>query len=190
MRKMNLFFLVATTAMTLIAVAANAQGTATTEVFSDGSSIMTSTGTFPVGHALVVGACTPDGSGGFNFDYGDGSASTFDPIAIPSTNLTAQFVACNPLGTGGQDSTGFNTANLTVQVKLTGSVITDVGPNCMTGCVLAPLSGTNPLTGTATVTSDVVFSNCNGQEGIINTVFGIPGNATLTFNSNVDTSGC
>jgi hypothetical protein len=190
MQSKILFSFAAGAVVMLTAVAAHAQGTVTITVSSDGSSIRTRTGAFPVGSASIVGACAPDGSGGFTFDFGDGSASTFDPIQIPTTNLTAQFIACNPLGAGGQDASGVNSLFLNVQVQLTGTLLGDVGDSCLTGCISAPLSGTTPISGTATVTADQVFANCNGQEGLINATFGIPGDAMVTFNSNTDTSAC
>jgi hypothetical protein len=189
MQAKNLSSLVAG-AVVMLAVAAYAQGTVTISVSSDGSSVMTSTGNFPVGDASLVGACSSDGMGGFLYDFGDGSASTFNPIQIPTTQLTAQFIANNPLGTGAQDSSGNNSMTLSVAVQLTGTLLVDVGPNCMTGFVSAPLSDPAPMSGTVNVTADQVFSNCNGQEALINQIFGIPGNVTVTFNETADTTQC
>ncbi|HYR56609.1 MAG TPA: hypothetical protein VEM39_10845 [Myxococcaceae bacterium] len=191
MRSKKSFYAFVTSALVLVtAVAAQAQGTVTITITSSGSSITTSTGTFPVGSASLVAACSPDGSGGFTFDFGDGSASRFDPIQIPTTNLTAQFLACNPLGTGAQDASGLNSATLSVQVQLTGSLLADVGPNCKTGCVSAPLADPAPMSGTATVTADQVFTDCNTQEAFINQLFGVPGDVRVTFNETADTSAC
>jgi len=188
--KTNFYALVTSALMLVTAVAAQAQGTVTISVSSSGSRISTSTGNFPVGAASLVGACSADGSGGWTFDFGDGSASTFDPIQIPTTNLTAQFIACNPLGTGGQDASGLNSTNLSVQVQLTGTLLADVGPNCKTGCISAPLADPPPMSGTATVTADQVFANCNTQEAFINQLFGIPGDVQVVFNETADTSAC
>lgn len=191
MRSKTNFYAFVTSALVLVtAVAAHAQGTMTMTITSDGSSITTSTGTFPVGGASLVAACTSDGSGGFLFDFGDGSASRFDPIQIPTTNLTAQFLACNPLGTGRQDSAGLNFTNLNVQVQLTGTLLADVGPNCMTGCVTAGLGDPAPMSGIATVGPDQVFMSCNGQDAFINQLFGVPGDVQVTFNETADTSAC
>jgi hypothetical protein len=189
MQAKNLSSLVAG-AVVMLAVAAHAQGTVTISISSDGSFVSTGSGSFPVGSATLVGACTSDGSGGFLYDFGDGSASTFNPIQIPGTQLMAQFVACNPLGTGAQDASGMNSMTLSVAVQLTGVLLVDVGPNCMTGCVSAPLSDPAPMSGTATVTSDQVFANCNGQEGLINPTFGIPGPVQVAFNETADTTQC
>ena len=188
MRSKNLYSLVAS-AVVMTAVAAYAQGTVTINVSGTGSSVTTSTGTFPVGDATLVGACMSDGSGGLLYDFGDGSQSTFNPVQVQPT-VAAQFVACNPLGTGAQDSSGNNSMTLSVRVQLTGSIIGDLGPNCMTGCVSAPLSDPAPMSGTATVTADQVFANCNGQEALINTVFGLPGDVQVVFNETADTSQC
>jgi len=188
--KTNFHAFVTSALMLVTAVAAHAQGTMTMTVSSSGSRISTSTGDFPVGSASLVAACTPDGSGGFTFDFGDGSASTFDPIQIPTTNLTAQFIACNPLGTGAQDASGLNSVTLSVQVQLTGTLLADVGPNCMTGCISAPLADPPPMQGVANVTNDQVFANCNGQEAFINQLFGVPGTAQVVFNETADTSAC
>ena len=126
----------------------------------------------------------------------DGSASTFNPIQIPTTNLSAQFIAGNPLGTGAQDSSGNNSMTLSVAVQLTGTLIVDVGPNCMTGFISAPLSDPAPMSGTAMVTPDQGFANCNGQEALINSLFGIspdqcnPCSVQVAFNETADTSQC
>ena len=183
-------------AVVMLAGAAYAQGTVTISISSDGSFVMTGTGTFPVGSASLVGACTSDGMGGFLYDFGDGSASTFNPIQIPTTNLSAQFIAGNPLGTGAQDSSGNNSMTLSVAVQLTGTLIVDVGPNCMTGFISAPLSDPAPMSGTAMVTPDQGCANCNGQEALINSLFGIspdqcnPCSVQVAFNETADTSQC
>jgi hypothetical protein len=176
--------------MMLTAVAAYAQGTITISVNGSQSFIRTSAGTFPVGDASLGGTCSSDGSGGVNFDLGDGSSSTFSPVDIPSTNLHAVFVACNPLGSGNIDGTGFQTSALSVQVKLTGSLIGDVGDNCATGCITTNLSGSSTVSGTVTVTSDQVFTNCNSQDFLINGAFGLPGDVTASFAETADTSAC
>ena len=188
--KTNFYAFVTSALMLVTAVGAHAQGTMTMTVSSSGSRISTSTGDFPVGSASLVAACSADGSGGWTFDFGDGSASTFDPIQIPTTNLTAQFIACNPLGTGAQDASGLNSLSLSVQVQLPGTLLADVGPNCKTGCISAPLADPPPMSGVATVTADQVFANCNTQEAFINQLFGIPGDAQVVFNETADTSAC
>ncbi len=167
------------------------------EVSSQGSSIVTSTGTFGVGSALIVGTCTDDGAGHFNFDFGDGSASTFNPIPVEGTGLTAQFIACNPMGVGSFNQVTFEaSASFSLSVKLTGTLVADVGDNCQTACITIPLAGqydetfSAPLSGTATVGPDQVFMNCNGQEVVINPTFGIPGDATVTLATSVVAGSC
>lgn len=181
----------------LAAVVAYALTDVVIEVSSQGSSIVTSTGTFGVGSASIVGTCTDDGAGNFNFDFGDGSASMFSPIPIEGTGLTAQFIACNPMGGGSFNQVTFEaSASLSLRVKLTGTLVADVGDNCQTACITIPLAGqydealTAPLSGTATVGPGEVFMNCNGQEVVINTTFGIPGDAIVTFATSVVSGSC
>lgn len=161
------------------------------------SSIVTNGGAFPVGAAIVDGICTDDLAGNFNFDFGDGSASTFEPVTIAT--LQAVFVACNPLGTGSQvQATGAATTTLNLRVKLTGFLLRDVGPNCMTGCITAPLTGNydptgaGVLSGATTVDDTQVFMNCDGadQDAFINNFFGVPGPATVTLNTNIGAGSC